>query len=214
MPFLAYRIFAFALSPADHRVYQRDCKRRAGRDCDNSTCRSDECGHGSFPGRSYRQRRELSHPVPCRGKLHCESHRGRLRNLCVQQNVVVTVDQTLTLTVTLSVGAQTETVVISDAPPLVNTSSAVLGRMVQREEIIGLPLVNRNAYTEISLTPGVQSNSASVISNPSGTPNFVIGLPSTDVVINGGIDGGTPTVSFYLDGGINLTGQRNYGSSC
>jgi len=131
----------------------------------------------------------------------------------VQQNVVVTVDQILALNVTLSVGAQTETVIISDAPPLVNTSSAVLGRMVQREEIIGLPLVNRNAYTEISLTPGVQSNSASVSSNPSGTPNFVIGLPSTDVVINGGIDGGTPTVSFYLDGGINLTGQRNYGNS-
>ncbi len=33
------------------------------------------------------------------------------------------------------------------------------------------------------------------------------------MVINGGIDGGTPTVSFYLDGGINLTGQRNYGNS-
>jgi Carboxypeptidase regulatory-like domain len=131
----------------------------------------------------------------------------------LQQNVVVTVDQILTLNVTLSVGAQTETVVVSDAPPLVNTSSAVLGRMVQREEIIGLPLVNRNAYTEISLTPGVQTNSASVSSNPAGTPNFVIGLPSTDVVINGGIDGGTPTVSFYLDGGINLTGQRNYGNS-
>ena len=30
--------------------------------------------------------------------------------------------------------------------------------------------------------------------------------------INGGIDAGVPTVSYYLDGGINMTGLRNYGN--
>ena len=49
-------------------------------------------------------------------------------------------------------------------------------------------------------------------SNPNGTPNFVIGLPSADVQINGSIDGGNPEVSFYLDGGSNITGIRNYGN--
>jgi len=116
------------------------------------------------------------------------------------------------LNVTLAVGSLSQTVEVTEAPPLVQTSSAELGRTVAPSEIIGLPLVNRNAYAELSLTPGVQSNSASPQSNPSGTPNFVIGLPSTQVVVNGGIDGGVPMVSYYLDGGINMTGLRNYGN--
>ena len=66
---------------------------------------------------------------------------------------------------TLAVGMQSQTVTVTEAPPLVDTNSAELGRTVQPAEIIGLPLVNRNAYAELSLTPGVQSNSASPISN-------------------------------------------------
>src|SRR5579859_387834 len=130
----------------------------------------------------------------------------------LQKNVALVVDQTQRVDAPLQLGAVADTVTITEAPPLVNTTTAELGRTVQPAEIIGLPLVNRNAYAELSLTPGVQSNSASPSSNPSGTPNFVIGLPSTQVVVNGGIDGGTPMVSFYLDGGINMTGLRNYGN--
>ena len=130
----------------------------------------------------------------------------------VQENLTVAVDQTVSLAVTLTVGAQTQTVEVTEAPPLVETSSVELGRTVSPNEIIGLPLVNRNAYAEISLTAGVMSNSASGQSNPNGTPNFQVGVPSTQVIINGGIDGGTPMVSYYLDGGINMTGLRNYGN--
>ena len=130
----------------------------------------------------------------------------------VQKNLTLTVDQTQTLNVVLEIGAQSQTVTVTEAPPLVETSTAELGRTVEPEEIVGLPLVNRNAYAELSLTPGVQSNSASAQSNPSGTPNFQVGLPSTQVVVNGGIDGGVPMVSYYLDGGINMTGLRNYGN--
>jgi Carboxypeptidase regulatory-like domain len=135
----------------------------------------------------------------------------------VQQNIVLAVDQTQALNVTLDVGASSQTVTVTTAPALVDTTSAVLGRTVQPAEIIGLPLVNRNAYAELSLTPGVQSNSASGAtnasnSNPSGTPNYQIGVPSTQVIVNGGIDGGVPMVSFFLDGGSNMTGIRNYGN--
>src|SRR6202142_1079191 len=130
----------------------------------------------------------------------------------VQQNIVLAVDQTQALNVTLAVGASSQTVTVTAAPPLVETTTATLGRTVQPDEIIGLPLVNRNAYAELSLTPGVQSNSASGNSNPNGTPNFVIGLPSADVQVNGSIDGGNPEVSFYLDGGLNMSGIRNYGN--
>jgi hypothetical protein len=130
----------------------------------------------------------------------------------VQKSLVLTVDETQTLNITLTIGARTQTVTVTSVPSLVNTTNATLGTTFSPAQIINLPLVNRNAYAEISLTPGVQSNSASQQSNPSGTPNFQFGVPSTQVIVNGSIDGGVPMVSYYLDGGINMTGLRNYGN--
>ena len=130
----------------------------------------------------------------------------------VRKNLALDVDQTLSLDIKLVVGAQTITVTVTEAPPQVNTSDAVLGRTIEPDEVIGLPLVNRNAYTELSLTPGVMANSSSVTQNPSGTPNFTVGLPSEDVQVNGSLDSGNGTVAFYLDGGNNITGMRNYGN--
>jgi len=130
----------------------------------------------------------------------------------VQENLALDVDQTLTVEIKLVVGAQTQTIIVDEAPPLVNTSDPVLGRTIEPEEIIGLPLVNRNAYSELSLVPGVMSNSMSPTTNPSGTPNMTVGLPSADVQVNGGLDSGNGTVAFYLDGGNNITGMRNYGN--
>jgi hypothetical protein len=49
-------------------------------------------------------------------------------------------------------------------------------------------------------------------SNPSGNPTFATGLYVEDVQINGSIDGGSAEVAFYLDGGNNITGMRNYGN--
>jgi hypothetical protein len=130
----------------------------------------------------------------------------------VQNNLALDVGQTLSLDIKLVVGAQTDTITVTEAPPTVNTSDAVLGRTIEPDEIIGLPLVNRNAYAELSLTPGIMANSAGATSSSSATPNFQVGLPSTDVQINGGLDAGNGTVAFYLDGGNNITGMRNYGN--
>ena len=87
-----------------------------------------------------------------------------------------------------------------------------MGRTIETAEVIGLPLVNRNAYTELSLTPGIMANSSSVTANPAGTPNFTVGLPSEAIQVNGSLDSGNGTVAFYLDGGNNITGMRNYGN--
>jgi len=130
----------------------------------------------------------------------------------LQQNLALDVDQTLSLDIKLVVGAQDTTVTVTEAPPQVNTSDAVLGRTIESDEIIGLPLVNRNAYAELSLTPGVMANSMSPTTNPTGTPNMTVGLPSADVQVNGSLDSGNGTVAFYLDGGNNITGMRNYGN--
>jgi hypothetical protein len=130
----------------------------------------------------------------------------------VQENVSLDVDQVVTVDVSLTVGAASQTVTVTGAPPQVDTADAELANTVEGAEIIGLPLVNRNAYSEVSLTPGVMANNNSPTTNPSGSPNFTVGLPSADVQINGSIDGGNPEVAFYLDGGNNITGMRNYGN--
>jgi hypothetical protein len=130
----------------------------------------------------------------------------------VQENIDLNVDDTLTLDVALSVGAATETITVETAPPGINTSNAILGRTIERDEIVGLPLVNRNIYSEVSLTPGVMANNNSPSANPSGTPTTATGLYIEDVQINGSIDGGSAEVAFYLDGGNNITGMRNYGN--
>ena len=127
----------------------------------------------------------------------------------VQQNVIIAVDVTQPLNVTLGVGAATETVTVTDTPAVINTATSELGRTISPQEMNNFPLTTRNAYAAMSTVPGVQSNSQS---NSQNTPNFVIGVPSTQVIINGGLDGGVPMVSFYLDGGINMTGLRNYGN--
>ena len=127
----------------------------------------------------------------------------------VQQNLEIAVDQTQPLNVTLSVGAESQTIEVTTAPPVINTATSEVGRTISPHEMNNFPLTTRNAYAALSAVPGVQSNSQS---NSQNTPNFVIGVPSTQVIINGGVDGGVPMVSFYLDGGINMTGLRNYGN--
>ena len=130
----------------------------------------------------------------------------------VQANVALDVDQELTLDITLAVGAQSQTVTVTEAPPTVNTSDPVLGVTLEPNDIIGLPMVNRNIYSEVSLTPGVMANNNSSTSNPSGNPTMATGLYVEDVQINGSIDWGNAAVAFYLDGGNNITGMRNYGN--
>lgn len=113
------------------------------------------------------------------------------------------------LDVTLEIGDISQTVSVTGAAPLINTTSAELGRTIQNQEITNLPLVNRNVYQLLELTPGVQNSSFSP-----GQPNPVItlGYPEQRTFINGGVDGGAGSVSYYLDGGINMTGLRNTGN--
>ena len=73
--------------------------------------------------------------------------------------------------VALEIGALAETVTVIAASPLVNTSSAAIGRTIEAAAIAVLPLVDRNVYTLLDLTPGVQSNNNGVAAASTGTRN-------------------------------------------
>jgi hypothetical protein len=120
----------------------------------------------------------------------------------VQENVVLSVDQAQTVNASLSVGAANETVTVTAAPPLVNTTNAEIGRTVDSQELVSLPLVGRDPYQLLSLTPGVQHVSTT----------YSFGYPEEHAFINGGSDNGVGDVSYYLDGGINLNTLRNTGN--
>jgi outer membrane receptor protein involved in Fe transport len=128
-------------------------------------------------------------------------------------NIVLQINDTLRVDVALTVGQVTETVTIAEsASPAINTSTPEIGRTIQSAEISALPLVERNVYTLLDLTPGVQSNNNGVSTASTGTSTFILGYPEQRTLINGGTDGGTGSVNYYLDGGINMTNLRNTGN--
>lgn len=129
-----------------------------------------------------------------------------------QSGVVLQVNDTVRVDVALTVGSVNETVTITEAPPAINTSTAEIGRTIQSNEITNLPLVERNVYTLLDLTPGVQSNNNGVAAASTGTSSLILGFPEQRTLINGGTDGGTGSVNYYLDGGSNMTNLRNTGN--
>ena len=126
--------------------------------------------------------------------------------------IVLRVEDTARVDVAMEVGGLAETVTVTGAAPLVNTSSSEIGRTIEAAAIASLPLVDRNVYTLLDLTPGVQSNNNGVAAASTGTSSLVLGYPEQRTIINGGADGGSGSVNYYLDGGINMTGLRNTGN--
>jgi carboxypeptidase family protein len=127
--------------------------------------------------------------------------------------IVLKINDTARVDVSLTVGQVSETVTIAEsASPAINTSTPEIGRTIESAEITALPLVERNVYTLLDLTPGVQSNNNGVATASTGTSTFILGYPEQRTLINGGTDGGTGSVNYYLDGGINMTNLRNTGN--
>jgi outer membrane receptor protein involved in Fe transport len=120
----------------------------------------------------------------------------------LQTGIVLAVTQQATLNFTLQPGTETTVVAVTAEVPQVNLSDSVLGRTVDNREIENLPLVGRNVYDLLNLTPGVQN-----VQNENS-----IGLPMQHVIINGSTDNMVGQVSYYLDGSINMTGVRDTGN--
>ena len=71
-------------------------------------------------------------------------------------NIVVEVAQDVRVDVTLPTGQVSETVVVTEEVPLVNTTSSTLGGTLSNAEINDLPLNGRNYENLLQLRPGVE----------------------------------------------------------
>ena len=130
----------------------------------------------------------------------------------VRGGIELQVNEIARVDVPLSIGEGNETVTVNEAQPEVNTTTAEIGRTVDSTEIVNLPLVDRNVYSLLDLTPGVQSNNNGVATASATTSSMALGFPEQRTLINGGTDGGTGSVNYYLDGGVNMTGLRSTGN--
>ena len=117
-------------------------------------------------------------------------------------NVVVTVDQVTEVNITLQVGEMTETVTVVEGFQLVEPSNSTVGTLIPSEAIERVPLLYRNVYDLIQLSPGVIPVNGSPNSSDSmqSIQNISSGRPGVDVsadTINGSLVG---SVYYMLDG--------------
>jgi hypothetical protein len=73
----------------------------------------------------------------------------------VQQNVAVTVGETMSLSLSMAVGGVEQTVTVTGGAPLVNTATPELSFLVGERAIESLPLNGRNYVDLALLQPGV-----------------------------------------------------------
>jgi hypothetical protein len=75
----------------------------------------------------------------------------------IRKGVTLDLNQVISVDITLQLGAASESVEVTGAPPVVDTSSTQLGAVVNERASTQLPLNQRDVYQLLQLQPGVQS---------------------------------------------------------
>jgi hypothetical protein len=127
-------------------------------------------------------------------------------------SVTLSVNQTLTQDITLSVGTVTQTVEVRAEAPLVQASTSEVGTVVEQKEVHELPLNGRNFSQLLTLVPGTTPvSTAQFTSGQWGLPTATIAEPSlagqwnrgalflADGVINADLTTGTYGVPIIID---------------
>ena len=116
----------------------------------------------------------------------------------LNQNFVLTTDQTLRIDAKLEVGESKETITVEDVAPLVNTEEGRVQNIVTGAQVNNLPLNGRNIYALMQLIPGaVDSTSVDFESGTGGIQTNINGTRSNfngfllDGVSNKGLSGGS-----------------------
>jgi hypothetical protein len=118
-----------------------------------------------------------------------------------ENNVLVSVDQVTVVAIALRVGAASEVVNVNESVELVEPSNSTVGQLISAETIDRVPLLTRNVFDLVQLSPGVTpANGAPNSSSSFAIENISSGRPGVDVssyTINGAIVG---SVYYMVDG--------------
>src|SRR5579875_1226705 len=115
-------------------------------------------------------------------------------------SVNVNVTETPVLNQSLEVGQQAESVVVESQAALLQTADSTLGTTVGSQQVVGLPLSNRNYTQLLSMAPGAQANVANATA---------LGRNTMDISVNG-VD---PENNNYQMDGVSIVNTANTGSA-
>jgi len=90
-----------------------------------------------------------------------------------RKGVPLNLNEVVTVDLQLQIGGSTETVEVTGAPPIVDTTSTQLGAIVNSRDATQLPLNERDVYQLLQLQPGVQSQIGNNLFYGSDKPGVV-----------------------------------------
>jgi hypothetical protein len=91
----------------------------------------------------------------------------------VRKGVLLDLNEVISVDITLQLGAATDSVEVTGAPPVVDTTSTQLGAVVNERSSTQLPLNERDVYQLLQLQPGVQSQIGNNLFYGSDKPGVV-----------------------------------------
>jgi Carboxypeptidase regulatory-like domain/TonB-dependent Receptor Plug Domain len=90
-----------------------------------------------------------------------------------RKGIVLVLNEIASVDVTLQVGGAQETVEVTGAPPVIDTTTTQLGAVMTDQSVRELPLSTRNTYQLLQLQPGVQSQLGADLFYGSDNPGVV-----------------------------------------
>jgi hypothetical protein len=128
----------------------------------------------------------------------------------VQDHVLVTVDQTTSVNMTLKVGNISEVVTVNASSDILDTTNSTVGQLIDSATIDRVPLLNRDVYELIQLSAGVAP--ANATPNSGELPAIFNARSLIDVSsysINGALQG---DVYYMVDGSPIGLAENNVGT--
>ena len=119
----------------------------------------------------------------------------------VHRDISVTVDQTTTVNMMLQVGSVSNVVTVTGSDGLTESTNSTVGQLISAATIDRVPLLTRDVYDLVQLSPGVTpANGAANSSSSQAITSITSGRPGINVssyTINGAIVG---SVYYMVDG--------------
>jgi hypothetical protein len=123
-----------------------------------------------------------------------------------QRGLVLDVSQEAVMNFSLEVGSTSDQIVVSGEAPLVNTTTASLGGLVNEQSLAELPLNGRNFLDLTLLQPGVLQDTV-VINLGGGTQGAIYSSNGAPIISNNFLLDGTPTQTIFGYNGASAVGS-------
>ncbi|MBS1810761.1 MAG: carboxypeptidase regulatory-like domain-containing protein, partial [Acidobacteria bacterium] len=118
----------------------------------------------------------------------------------LRSNLTLEVDQRAEINMVLETGAVSETIEVTSQSPLVDTTTATFGKVIENRRVQELPVNGRNALSLVLLAPAVQSGVGPTASGfaDRGTQVSMIRINGSPFATNNLVVDGLSSVNAYL----------------